>query len=64
VQADLAKFCWNLPGKGRAKGIIMQSGLISKDEEQEKRRNNRSSKKKMAGQTKKTNRVVVPTWKY
>ena len=50
----------------------MQSGLICKGEEQEKMRNNRGSKKMMVShmkktntqQMKKTNRVVLPTWKY
>jgi len=50
--------------KGRAKGVITPSGLICQYEEQGKRRNKGSSKKNMAGQMKKTNRVVLPTWKY
>jgi hypothetical protein len=60
-----------LPRKGSAKGVRTQSGLICEDEEQEMRKK-RSRKKMMAGQmketnvqqTKKTNGVVLPTWKY
>ncbi len=49
--------------KGRAKGIITQSGLIC-EEEHKKRRKKRSSKKMNMRQMKKINRVVLPTWKY